>query len=156
MPRQHDRHCADDTFKRNENVWIPMKISLKFVPKGSINNIPALFQIMDWRRSGDKPLSEPMIVYRRIYASLGLNEITIGKSYRLKIFEFTIYLIECFWGSVTTGFDNGIANKAFIMPVNIWFFYGSLYQTWLISEVLLYVAIYRRPFYLLINFMGHH
>ena len=26
----------------NENVWIPIKISLKFVPKGSTNNIPAL------------------------------------------------------------------------------------------------------------------
>ena len=30
---------------------------------------------MAWRRSGDKPLSEPMIVYWRIYASLGLNEL---------------------------------------------------------------------------------
>ena len=26
----------------NENVWIPIKIPLKFVPKGPINNIPAL------------------------------------------------------------------------------------------------------------------
>ena len=29
----------------NENVWIPIKASLKFVPKGPINNIPALVQI---------------------------------------------------------------------------------------------------------------
>ena len=36
--------------------------SLKFVPKGQINNIPALVQIMAWRRPGDKPLSEPMMV----------------------------------------------------------------------------------------------
>ena len=36
--------------------------ALKFVPKGPINNIPALIQIMAWRRPGDKPLSEPMIV----------------------------------------------------------------------------------------------
>ena len=36
--------------------------SLKFVPKGLINNIPALVQIMAWRRPGNKPLSEPMIV----------------------------------------------------------------------------------------------
>ena len=35
---------------------------LKFVPKGPINNIPALLQIMVWRRAGDKPLSEPMTV----------------------------------------------------------------------------------------------
>ena len=45
----------------NENLWISIKISLKFVPKGLINTIPALFQIMAWHRSGDKPLSEPMV-----------------------------------------------------------------------------------------------
>ena len=33
-----------------------------FFPKGPINNIPALVQIMAWRRPGDKPLSEPMLV----------------------------------------------------------------------------------------------
>ena len=63
-PRQNGRHFADDIFKcffLNENVWIPIKTSLKFVPKGPINNIPALVQIMAWRRPGDKPLSEPMM-----------------------------------------------------------------------------------------------
>ena len=64
-PRQNRRHFADDIFKRifvNENIWIPIKISLNFVPKGSINNIPSLVQIIAWRRPGDKPLSEPMMV----------------------------------------------------------------------------------------------
>ena len=64
-PRQNGSHFADDTFKRtflNENVIISIKISLNFVLKGPINNIPALVQIMAWRRSGDKPLSEPMMV----------------------------------------------------------------------------------------------
>ena len=64
-PRQNGRRFADDTFKRiflNENVRISIKISLKFVPKGPINNNPELVQIMAWRRSGDKPLSEPMMV----------------------------------------------------------------------------------------------
>ena len=63
-PRQNGRHFADDMFKcifLNENLWILIIISLKFVPKGSINNIPALVQIMAWRRTGDKPLSEPMM-----------------------------------------------------------------------------------------------
>ena len=44
-PRQNGRHFADDIFKcifLNENVWIAIKISPKFVPKGQINNIPAL------------------------------------------------------------------------------------------------------------------
>ena len=64
-PRQNGRRFADDTLKRifmNENVRISIKISLKFVPNGPTNNIPALVQIMVWRRSGDKPLSEPMMV----------------------------------------------------------------------------------------------
>ena len=33
-----------------------------FFPKGPINDIPALFQIMARRRPGDKSLSEPMVV----------------------------------------------------------------------------------------------
>ena len=64
-PRQNGRRFADDTFKRiflNENIRISTKSSLKFVPKGLINNIPALVLIMAWRRPGDKPLSEPMLV----------------------------------------------------------------------------------------------
>ena len=64
-PRQDGRHFANDIFKcifLNENVWIEMKISFDFVPKGSINTIPALVQIMSWRRPGDKPLSEPVMV----------------------------------------------------------------------------------------------
>ena len=63
--RQNCRHFADDIFKcifLNERVWILLKISLKFVPKARINNIPALVQIMAWRRTGDKPLSEPLLV----------------------------------------------------------------------------------------------
>ena len=64
-PRQNGRRFPDDILKWiffNENVLISIEISLKFVPKGQINNIPALVQIMAWRRSGDKPLSEPMMV----------------------------------------------------------------------------------------------
>ena len=64
-PRQNDRNVPDDIFKCisfNENVWISIEVPLKFVPKGSINNIPALVQIMAWCQSGDKPLSELMMV----------------------------------------------------------------------------------------------
>ena len=64
-PRRNRRHFADDIFKcifLNENVLISIKISLKFVPYGPINNIPTLVQIMAWCRPGDKPLSEPMMI----------------------------------------------------------------------------------------------
>ena len=40
---------------------------MKVVPKGPISNIPALVQIMAWRRPGDKPLSEPMMVSLTTY-----------------------------------------------------------------------------------------
>ena len=63
--RQNGGHFADDNFKHillNENMWISNTFSLKFVPKGPINNIPALVQIMACRRPGDKPLSEPVMV----------------------------------------------------------------------------------------------
>ena len=64
-PKQNGRYFADYTLKYiflNEKVIISAKISLKFVPKGPIYNIPVLFQIMAWRRPVDKPLSEPMMV----------------------------------------------------------------------------------------------
>ena len=64
-PRQTCRHFADNIFKcilLNENAWDSPTISLKFVPKVRINNIPALVSIMAWRRPGDKPLSKPMMV----------------------------------------------------------------------------------------------
>ena len=41
---QNVRHFPDDIIKcifLNENVYISIKISLKFVPRGPINNIPA-------------------------------------------------------------------------------------------------------------------
>ena len=64
-PIQSGRHIADIIFNcifLNENVWISIKNSLKFVPKDPMNNIPALVQIMAWRRPGDKPFSAPMMV----------------------------------------------------------------------------------------------
>ena len=46
----------------NEFSWIKiLEFRLK-IPKVLINNIPALVLILAWRRPGDKPLSEPMLV----------------------------------------------------------------------------------------------
>ena len=41
---------------------LQLKFHWSFVPRGPINNTAALVQIMAWRRPGDKPLSEPMVV----------------------------------------------------------------------------------------------
>ena len=62
---QNDCHFPDDIFKYiflNENVLILIEISLKFIFKCPINNNPVLVQIMAWCRTGNKPLSEPMMV----------------------------------------------------------------------------------------------
>ena len=43
-PRHNGRHFPDNIFKwifLNRNLWISIKISLKFVPRGPINIIPA-------------------------------------------------------------------------------------------------------------------
>ena len=47
----------------SEAFSLMKKISMKFVPKGPIDNKPALFQIMAWRQTGDKPLSKPMLTW---------------------------------------------------------------------------------------------
>ena len=65
MPRQNACHFADDIFKtifRNANCCIFIIFSLKFVPKGAINNRPALIQKIAWHQLEDKQLSKLMMV----------------------------------------------------------------------------------------------
>ena len=74
---QNGHHIPDDIFKcifLNENIWISMKISLKFFPKGPINNILALVKY--WFGTGHATshcLNQWCLVYWRIFTSLGLN-----------------------------------------------------------------------------------
>ena len=63
-PRQYGRHFPGDVSKcifENEKFRIAIQISVKFISKGPIDNIPASVYIMTWRRPGDMPLSEPML-----------------------------------------------------------------------------------------------
>ena len=89
-PRQNGRHFADDIFKcifLNENARISLHISLKLVPKVRIINTPALVQIMVWRRPGDKPLSEPMMVSLQTHICVTRPQWVNG--------QYTIYPIKC-------------------------------------------------------------
>ena len=64
-PGENGRHFPDDIFKcifMNVKVCIRIRISLKFVPKGTIDNILALVQIMAWRRSVNKR-QNPWIIW---------------------------------------------------------------------------------------------
>ena len=54
---QNGRHFVD------EKLGILIKISLKLVPKGRVDNDQALVWIMAWRRSGDKPLSKQVLIW---------------------------------------------------------------------------------------------
>ena len=56
------RNCYNVTWSLMAGRKPAIKISSKFVPKGQIDNIPALVQIMVWRRPDNKLLSEPMMV----------------------------------------------------------------------------------------------
>ena len=81
-PRQNGCHFPNDILKctfSNENLWILINFSLKLVPMGQINNIPALVHIMALRWPVDKPWCKPWgLVYRHIYALLGLNELKMS------------------------------------------------------------------------------
>ena len=58
-PEQNHSHFSDDILKcifLNENRYIFIQISLKFVPKGLNNSKSGLVQAMAWHRVGDKSL----------------------------------------------------------------------------------------------------
>ena len=96
-----------NAFFLNENASIAIKISLKFVPKGLINNITALVQIMAWRRPGDKPLSEPMKV------SLPMHIYITQPQWVNHIFLFVFYM-NCFNKYMTSFWK---MNSSQLMPV---------------------------------------
>ena len=59
-----EQNFADNIFKcifMNETFCVFIQISLKFVPKGPIDNISVLVQEMAWHWKGNKSLSEPML-----------------------------------------------------------------------------------------------
>ena len=92
-PRQNGRYVTDNISKciiLNENVWISLNISLKFVHEVWMNNIPVLVQIMAWRWPGDKPLSEPMVV--KLLTHLGLNEVSVRSFADTVMTNFDIYI----------------------------------------------------------------
>ena len=137
--RQNGRYNADDIFKCifvNENVWFPTKISLKFVPKGPINNIPALVLIMAWRRPGDKPLSEPMMV------SL-LTHICVTRPQWVKVLE---QHLDIEWGSRYDMCENLPPKKTYS---------ESIFESWFLfwnGAVYLQVSLLVHTF--LSNFLG--
>ena len=67
----------------NEKFCISIRISLKFVPEGRIDNDSPLVQVMAWCQTCDKPLPEPMLTqFTDVYAQNfgggggGVNELS--------------------------------------------------------------------------------
>ena len=97
--RQNGRHYPDSNFKYiflNENAKIYIKASLKYVPTGPVNNIPALVQIMGWHRPWDKPLLEPMMA--RIPTHIFFTRTHWGDFFN---FKPPWGLFRCYWGDNT-------------------------------------------------------
>ena len=89
-------------------IWIVINISLKCVLNGQINNIPSLVQIMAWRRPGDKPLSEPMMVtlgthicvtrrqWVNVFPKSSTFKQSIGLNTSAESFALVYFLMQCF------------------------------------------------------------
>ena len=83
----------------NENVCIFIHISLNFAAKDPVNNNPALVQVMVWHQPGDKPLSEPIMVYftdayMRHVDSIGVAYVTNIHLRNKIILSQTIYCLS--------------------------------------------------------------
>ena len=118
-PRQNGCHFADDNFKRislNENARILIEISLKFVPTGPINNISALVLIMAWRRTGGKPLYEPMMASLLIHICLARPQWVKAMMTNLLIVLLASYLRSEIVGSSPTWNKTFSAIKTSIAP----------------------------------------
>ena len=102
------------------NVLISLKTSLKFVPKVQINNVPALFQIMAWRRPGAKPLSESMILSYIYFLCVCTNANTNFYTH-VKMQTFLII-----WRILLPPKDRQIDNLNLVYTLNlvIWVQYG--------------------------------
>ena len=88
-PRENSRHFPDDIFKwifLNENIWISIEISLKFVVKGEIKIYQYWFR--SWfgaLQATSHYLNQSRLHYRHMYASNGLNDIKPCITYLLPL-----------------------------------------------------------------------
>ena len=130
--RGNGRHFPDDIFKwisLYENVWISIKIPLNFIPKGLINNSPALVLIMAWHWPGDKlfnHLNQWWLAVFQITASPSAwvcpkQQITLEEDRELFL-RFSSIL--CLWfeiqGRRTDNFFDSVLNTVVSLLAHIW------------------------------------
>ena len=103
--RQDDCLFADNIFRGifyNENVWISIKISQKFVPEGPMNNIPAFLQIwLGADQATSHYLNQWWLHYRHIFVTRPQWGNSLGpRSTLAQVLEFCLkapshYLNQC-------------------------------------------------------------
>ena len=119
---------AGDSFKYiflNENELMSIQISLKFVPIVPIDNKSALVQVMAWRRTGDKPLSEAMMTqftdaYMRHQGEMSFKKI-LSLSYRMLYFRIVEWRME--------NLHNGVEPKEKVLEQESRFLYTNWSST---------------------------
>ena len=93
----------------NENIWISINVSLEFVPKGPINNIPASILIMAWKQPSDKPLSKPMMVSLLMYTC-----ICITRSASMGWFSQINYCRSLHGLQISVSYHTGLPNSTMV------------------------------------------
>ena len=109
----------------NEKSCMSIRISLKFVSKSPIDNISALVPVMAWRRTGDKPLPEPMLTQ--------FTDAYIGSDGK-NSFIVKINGTSTAWKKLTR-FDTHHCNSYWNISlyIEILYFINGLVQDWSIS-----------------------
>ena len=82
-------------FFLNGNVWILMKISPTFVPRGPISSIPTLAPKVAWCQSVEKPLSQPMIVSLLTHMCFPLMNLVLVWILHIIHLLYTYNLFDC-------------------------------------------------------------
>ena len=99
-PRQKGRHFPNDIFKFiyfNQNRCISIKTSLnslKIIGMCLIDNKAGLFQVMAWRPTGDKPLTETMMAN---VTTSGHNELNVNCLERCPTTKFGSDRVIFYW-----------------------------------------------------------
>ena len=125
---------------------------MKFVPTGAIGNIASLIQIMAWRRSGDKRLSEPMMTYvANAYARHLVSMTYLPASLRSRrTCNFRCHAFTCqVWIQQLIRVKRV---KIFCIIFKIYFLYQLLLMTFLSDKIPASVLAVR----ILFRFLPHH
>ena len=101
-PTQNGHHFPEEILKwiiLNENLWISNNISLRIVPMGPINHIPARVQIMVWHRPGVwRPQWFKMFWHLSFYTASNIKCDHWTDLIHIYIHTYiSIYICKCVW-----------------------------------------------------------